>query len=136
MDKKAIKIAAIHSSSAKAASVLSQRPVRRDVAVTGEVTLRGRVLEIGGVKEKVLAAYRSGLRNVMMPAANEKDLREVPAPVRERMRFMFVSTMDEVLGHLLLAATPLTFADEAPIGDADELPPRSGPAGHPHRELT
>ena len=51
------------------ASVMSRRAVRRDVAVTGEVTLRGRVLEIGGVKEKVLAAYRSGLRNVMLPAA-------------------------------------------------------------------
>ena len=82
------------------------------------------------------AAYRSGLRQVMMPATNEKDLREVPAAVRERMRFIFVSTMDEVLGHLLLAATPLTLADDAPIGDADELPPRSGPAGHSHRELT
>lgn len=118
------------------ASVLSQRPVRRDVAVTGEVTLRGRVLEIGGVKEKVLAAYRSGLREVMMPAANEKDLREVPAAVRERMSFSFVSTMDEVLSKLLLAAAPLTLADEAPLADADEVQPRSGPAGQSHRELT
>ena len=61
------------------ASVMSRRAVRRDVAVTGEVTLRGRVLEIGGVKEKVLAAYRSGLRHVMLPQSNEKDLREIPA---------------------------------------------------------
>src|SRR6478735_371980 len=60
------------------ASALSQRPVRRDVAMTGEVTLRGKVLEIGGVKEKVLAAYRAGLRQLIMPKSNEKDLRDVP----------------------------------------------------------
>ncbi|MFI5232051.1 MAG: endopeptidase La [Gemmatimonadales bacterium] len=84
------------------ASVMSRRAVRRDVAVTGEVTLRGRVLEIGGVKEKVLAAYRSGLRNVMLPLANEKDLREVPEAVRAHVKFFFVSAMDEVLAELLL----------------------------------
>ena len=64
------------------ASVLSRRPVRRDVAMTGEVTLRGKVLEIGGVKEKVLAAYRAGLREVIMPKGNEKDLRDVPDEVQ------------------------------------------------------
>src|SRR4029078_7467410 len=69
------------------ASVLSGRPVRRDVAMTGEVTLRGKVLEIGGVKEKVLAAYRAGIRQIIMPKANEKDLREVPAEVKEHMAF-------------------------------------------------
>src|SRR6185437_5201349 len=84
------------------ASVMSRRAVRRDVAVTGEVTLRGRVLEIGGVKEKVLAAYRSGLRNVMLPQANEKDLREVPEAIRGHVTFSFVSSMDEVIAELLL----------------------------------
>jgi len=83
------------------ASVLSRRPVRRDLALTGEVTLRGRVLEIGGVKEKVLAAYRAGLREVILPKGNEKDVRDVPHEVRERMAFTFASTMDEVL-HLAL----------------------------------
>ena len=87
------------------ASVMSRRPVRRDVAMTGEVTLRGRVLEIGGVKEKVLAAYRAGLRQIVMPAANEKDLRDIPDEVRKTMAFTFVSTMDEVL-HLMLMQLP------------------------------
>src|SRR5438270_12595666 len=60
------------------ASVLSKRAVRRDLALTGEMTLRGKVLEIGGVKEKVMAAYRAGLREVIMPKSNEKDLRGIP----------------------------------------------------------
>jgi ATP-dependent Lon protease len=85
------------------ASVLSRRPVRRDVAMTGEVTLRGRVLEIGGVKEKVLAAYRAGLREVILPVSNKKDLRDVPNEVRENMAFTFASTLDEVIRHALLA---------------------------------
>ena len=72
------------------ASVLSRRPVRRDLAMTGEVTLRGRVLEIGGVKEKVLAAYRAGLREVILPKSNEKDLRDVPDEVKSHMAFTFV----------------------------------------------
>ena len=63
---------------------LARRPVRRDLALTGEVTLRGKVLEIGGVKEKVLAAYRAGLREVILPRQNEKDVRDVPAEVRAR----------------------------------------------------
>jgi ATP-dependent Lon protease len=83
------------------ASVLSARPVRRDVAMTGEVTLRGKVLEIGGVKEKVLAAYRAGIRQIILPKSNEKDLRDVPQEVREHMAFTFVERMDEVM-HLAL----------------------------------
>ncbi|HKW10927.1 MAG TPA: endopeptidase La [Gemmatimonadaceae bacterium] len=92
------------------ASTLSNRPVRRDVAMTGEVTLRGKVLEIGGVKEKVLAAYRAGLREVIMPKSNEKDLRDVPAEVKQNMAFTFVERMDEVL-HLALLPAPLGVAD-------------------------
>src|SRR5690348_11208212 len=97
------------------ASALSQRPVRRDLAMTGEVTLRGKVLEIGGVKEKVLAAYRAGLRQLIMPASNEKDLRDVPDEVKKQITFTFVSTMDEVLR---LALLPLG-SDE---GEPDERP--------------
>jgi ATP-dependent Lon protease len=93
------------------ASALSRRPVRRDVALTGEVTLRGRVLEIGGVKEKVLAAYRAGLREVILPKANEKDLRDVPDEVRNGMAFTFASGMDEVLHLALLSAPSDTPAD-------------------------
>ena len=96
------------------ASVMSQRPVRRDTAITGEVTLRGKVLEIGGVKEKVLAAYRAGLRQVIMPSANEKDLRDIPKEVRESMAFTFVSTMDEVLHILLLQKPNAVLADSPP----------------------
>jgi ATP-dependent Lon protease len=92
------------------ASTLSARPVRRDVAMTGEVTLRGKVLEIGGVKEKVLAAYRAGLREVIMPKSNEKDLRDVPIEVKQNMAFTFVERMDEVL-HLALLPAPLGVAD-------------------------
>jgi ATP-dependent Lon protease len=93
------------------ASALSTRPVRRDVAMTGEVTLRGKVLEIGGVKEKVLAAYRSGLREVLLPKSNEKDLREVPEEVRSNMVFTFVERMDEVLHLALLPRVSEELAD-------------------------
>jgi ATP-dependent Lon protease len=84
------------------ASVLSRRKVRRDVAMTGEVTLRGKILEIGGVKEKTLAAYRAGLREVILPKGNFKDLRDIPEEIKQHMAFTFVSTMDEVLQHTLL----------------------------------
>ena len=96
------------------ASVMSRRPVRRDVAMTGEVTLRGKVLEIGGVKEKVLAAYRAGLLEVILPKGNEKDLRDVPDEVRARMGFTFVGTMDEVLRLALLPVADPHPADQAP----------------------
>jgi len=105
------------------ASVLSKRAVRRDLAMTGEVTLRGKVLEIGGVKEKVLAAYRAGLREILMPKANEKDLRDVPDEVKKSMAFTFVGTMDEVLYHALLPHADLQHADstrpEQGVSDPD-----------------
>jgi ATP-dependent Lon protease len=79
------------------ASTLSNRPVRHDVAMSGEVTLRGKVLEIGGVKEKVLAAHRAGIGDVILPRGNERDLRDVPEGVRSGTRFHFVERMDEVV---------------------------------------
>jgi ATP-dependent Lon protease len=92
--------------------------VRRDVAMTGEVTLRGKVLEIGGVKEKVLAAYRAGLRHLIMPKANEKDLRDVPDEVKKQVSFTFVERMDEVLR---LALLPPVESDTAPPDDTRAL---------------
>jgi ATP-dependent Lon protease len=79
------------------ASTLSNRPVRHDIAMTGEVTLRGKVLEIGGVKEKVLAAHRAGIGAVILPRGNERDLRDVPEDVRSATSFHFVERMDEVI---------------------------------------
>jgi ATP-dependent Lon protease len=78
-------------------SALTKRPVDRQVCMTGEITLRGRVLAIGGVKEKVLAAHRAGLKEVIMPAENEKDLELVAKNVKSELRFIFVDHMDEVL---------------------------------------
>jgi ATP-dependent Lon protease len=95
------------------ASVLSRRPVRRDLAMTGEVTLRGKVLEIGGLKEKILAAYRAGLREVILPRSNEKDLRDIPDEVKSYMTFDFVDRMDEVLRIALLPPVSETLADQS-----------------------
>jgi endopeptidase La len=78
-------------------SAATRRPVRRDVAMTGEITLRGRVLPIGGVKEKVLAVHRAGIRRFILPDRNRKDLMDVPADVQRQMEFIFVDHMDAVL---------------------------------------
>jgi ATP-dependent Lon protease len=78
-------------------SALTGRPVRRDVAMTGEITLRGRVLPVGGIKEKVIAAHRAGIYEVILPAENEPDLDDIPEHVREQMTFHCVRHMDEVL---------------------------------------
>jgi ATP-dependent Lon protease len=89
------------------ASTLANRAVRHDIAMTGEVTLRGKVLEIGGVKEKVLAAYRAGIRHVLLPRGNERDLRDVPKDVRENIEFDFVERMDDVVRIALLLPVPV-----------------------------
>lgn len=83
-------------------SALTNIPVSRHVAMTGEITLRGRVLPIGGLKEKSLAAHRAGIRTVLMPKDNEKDLEEIPESIRQGMTFIPVSHMDEVLEHALV----------------------------------
>ena len=79
------------------ASVFTNVPVRKDLAMTGEVTLRGRVLPIGGLKEKTLAARRAGIKTIILPKQNEKDLDDIPKNVRRDMKFIFVETMDEVI---------------------------------------
>ena len=79
-------------------SVITKIPVRKDVGMTGEITLRGRVLEIGGVKEKVLAAHRAGLKEIILPKENKKDLEEIPLNITKELKFHFVEHMNEVLG--------------------------------------
>src|SRR2546426_598079 len=88
------------------ASLLTGRHVRANVAMTGEITLRGKVEPVGGVKEKVLAAKRAGIEMVILPRRNEKDLEDVPESVRRALRFVFVDTVDEVLEHALEPAQP------------------------------
>ncbi|MDF1502834.1 endopeptidase La [Roseisolibacter sp. H3M3-2] len=85
-------------------SAMSGRPVRRDVAMTGEATLRGRVLPIGGVKEKVLGAHRAGITTIILPKANEADMEDIPEEVRSQLTFHTVDTLDEVFDLALLPA--------------------------------
>jgi ATP-dependent Lon protease len=83
-------------------SLLLKIPVRKDTAMTGEISLSGLVLPVGGIKEKVLAAHRVGLRRIVLPKANEKDLRDVPDAVRSELSIVFVETIEEVLEAVLL----------------------------------
>ena len=85
------------------ASLATRRPVRGDLAMTGEITLRGKVLPVGGIKEKVLAAHRAGIRSVILPARNERDVEDVPEELRRQLTFIFVDGADEVLRHALAA---------------------------------
>jgi ATP-dependent Lon protease len=101
-------------------STLTGIPVRRDVAMTGEVTLRGRVLPIGGLKEKLLAALRGGIKKVLIPAENEKDLVEIPATITGGLEIVPVSHVDEVLSHAL--ATPVAPIDWTEADDLAAVP--------------
>jgi ATP-dependent Lon protease len=83
-------------------SAMTHTPVRKDVAMTGEVTLRGRVLRIGGVKEKVMAAQRAGLTTIILPKSNEVDVEDIPEEVRQQIKLHFVEDVDEVLKLALL----------------------------------
>lgn len=105
-------------------SVLTGIPVRADVAMTGEITLRGEVLPIGGLKEKLLAAVRGGIRKALIPEENVKDLQELPAGIRDRIEIVPVKWIDQVLEHTLERlpeALPEQVAEEArPVGNTDE----------------
>jgi ATP-dependent Lon protease len=99
-------------------SALTNRAVSREVAMTGEITLRGRVLPIGGLKEKSLAAHRAGIRKVLMPAENKRDLNDIPESVRAELTFVPVSHMDEVLAHALVEPFAIRLAS-APGGGTE-----------------
>jgi ATP-dependent Lon protease len=108
-------------------SAIARVPTRRDVAMTGEITLRGKVLPIGGVKEKVLAAHRAGLKNIVLPKDNEKDLADIPKNVLDSLDIYMVETMDEVLKialaeplHALPAAATPDVASEAQPAISDD----------------
>ncbi|HKM99539.1 MAG TPA: endopeptidase La [Candidatus Binataceae bacterium] len=90
---------------ASLASLLSGRPVRSDIAMTGEITLRGKVLAVGGIKEKVLAARRAGITTIILPKRNERDLEDIAPEVRKELTFLFVDTVDEVLNLALRNGT-------------------------------
>ena len=94
-------------------SALTQRPTKRTVAMTGEITLRGRVLPIGGLKEKVLAAHRAGIKTIILPVDNKKDLAEIPENVRKRLEFVFEVHMDDVLQYALIDKEQKQAAGEA-----------------------
>ena len=119
------------------ASALTKIPVRRDLAMTGEITLRGKVLPIGGLKEKLLAAHRAGIFEVILPKDNEKDLPEVPENLRNAMKLHFAENMDQVLTIALehplpqLEAVPeeTTAPSIAPVPPT-AAPPAEGPAAH------
>ena len=90
------------------ASALTNKPVRKDLAMTGEITLRGKVLPVGGIKDKVIAAHRAGIRKVVLPKENEKNLEDVPQSVKKKIEFHFVEHMDEILSVALLEVPPET----------------------------
>jgi ATP-dependent Lon protease len=99
-------------------SVLTGVPIRKDVAMTGEITLRGRVLPIGGLKEKLLAALRGGIRTVLIPKDNEKDLADIPENVKSGLEIVPVSTVDEVLAKALAGTlTPIDWTDEDELAE-------------------
>ena len=113
-------------------SVMTGIPVRRDIAMTGEITLRGRVLPIGGLKEKLLAALRGGIKIVLIPEDNVKDLADIPANVKNGLEIVPVSRMDDVLRRALITQpVPITWEEEDAKAAA-----RAAPAATPEDEDT
>jgi ATP-dependent Lon protease len=111
------------------ASALAKIPVRRDIAMTGEITLRGKVLAIGGLKEKLLAALRAGIFEVILPRANEKDIEELPDNIKKSIKLHFVDQMDEVLKLALESPLPTALPAESEVLAA--VPPPEMPANLP-----
>jgi ATP-dependent Lon protease len=114
------------------ASVLSERPIRHDIAMTGEVSLRGKVLAVGGLRDKALAAHRAGFRAMLYPAVNENDLEDVPDDVRDRLELVPVATMDDVFAMALhRVIVPRKVGDEyvIEVSEGDLLPGAEDDAG-------
>jgi ATP-dependent Lon protease len=113
-------------------SALTRYPVRHDVAMTGEITLRGRVLPIGGLKEKVLAAHRGGIKTILLPIENEKDIPEIPTTIVRTLHLDLVEHMDDVLRKALIVPDPETFlrppAAEEVVVDKPVPPPPEVPS--------
>jgi ATP-dependent Lon protease len=109
-------------------SALTGIPVRKDVAMTGEITLRGRVLPIGGLKSKILAAHLSGAREVILPLKNQKDLLDVPDEIRKQMKLVMVESMDQVLEHALRRAPKALDAKPAEVVEQGEPVDEESPA--------
>ncbi len=116
-------------------SALCRIPVRKDVAMTGEITLRGRVLPIGGLKEKVLAAHRGGIKKILIPKENEKDIREIPKKVRDQLEMVPVDHTDEVLREALRLDDPEAFFRKLPAAalqaEGTPRPPPTAPEAAP-----
>jgi ATP-dependent Lon protease len=123
------------------ASALLKIPVRRNVAMTGEITLRGRVMPIGGLKEKMLAAHRAGIDTILVPAENRKDLGEIPRRVLNAMRVVLVEHMDEVLREALVLhdpdaifglnrVRPLEYRNGKLLGPDDDVPAPGTPVAN------
>lgn len=94
------------------ASVMAERPVRNDIAMTGEVTLRGKVIPVGGIKEKISAAYRAGLTTIIIPQENKKDTADIPKEIARKTKFIYIESVDELFEHALMGFTPSTFTLE------------------------
>jgi ATP-dependent Lon protease len=105
------------------ASLLSHRPVDSRLAMTGEITLRGAVMPVGGIKEKVIAAHRAGVTTVILPKRNEKDLRDVPEDIRSQLKFHFVENVNEVLKLALGLEAPSVMNEDFGSGEPPLIPP-------------
>ncbi len=99
------------------ASILSERPIRNDIAMTGEVTLRGKVLQVGGIKEKISAAYRAGIYHVAIPKANEKEIKDLPKEILRKTKISYLEKVDDLFKLCLLDFTPSTFTLEKIFAD-------------------
>ncbi len=110
-------------------SAVTKIPVHRDIAMTGEITLRGKVLPVGGVKDKILAAARAGITRIILPADNERDLEEIPQDVRDHIEFHLVESMDEVV-IVALEGTIVPLAAKQKLAEQEKIIAAEPPVTH------